>query len=233
MKKEWESRKESFPSLDFRRATENFLPRLLKRATGTPEGEGFCVVQTFEPLPLYAALEDMGFEYVTEKISDLEYRVWFCRTEERKASYAEAGDLPLKPTAILNFKKIDDNMAGLAVNFWQEIWGKEKPALDLKTKLLLSLANGVGAGRFRQATRELIKAYALGFSTAEMDEMFSLFAWNGGMGTFASEIGPSPLFGAYQLIKDMEAREREHAAIMKALLEKFGESNPRVSVAKR
>ncbi|HOO63494.1 MAG TPA: hypothetical protein PK364_06195 [Synergistaceae bacterium] len=233
MKKKWEDRKESFPSLDFRRATENFLPGLLKRAAQTPEGEGFCIIQTFEPLPLYSALGEMGFEHVTEKISDLEYRAWFCRTEEQEPRYAEAGDLPLKPTAILNFKKVDDNLAGLAVNFWQEIWGKEKPALDLKTKLLLSLANGVGAGRFRQATRELIKAYALGFSTAEMDEMFSLFAWNGGMGTFASEIGPSPLFGAYQLIKDMEARKKGHAAIMKALLEKFGESNPQVSVAKR
>jgi alkylhydroperoxidase/carboxymuconolactone decarboxylase family protein YurZ len=233
MKKEWESRKESFPSLDFRKATENFLPGLLKRAAATSKGEGFRIIQTFEPLPLYSALGEMGFEHLTEKVTDQEYHVWFCRTEERDPTYAEAGDLPLKPTAILNFKKISDNMAGLAVNFWQEIWNKETPALDLKTKLLLSLANGVGAGRFRQATRELIKAYALGLTIPEMDEMFSLFAWNGGMGTFASEIGPSPLFGAYQLIKEMEGRKQGHSAIMKALLEKFGESNSQVSVAQR
>ena len=60
------------------------------------------------------------------------------------------------------------------------MWGKEKPAIDQKTKLLLSLANGVGAGRFRQATRELVKAYALGVIVAELDELFSMFVWNGG-----------------------------------------------------
>ena len=67
-----------------------------------------------------------------------------------------------KSTAMLNFKKIDNSLANIAVNFWNLTWGKETPAIDLKTKLLLSLANGVGAGRYRQATRELVKAYSLG-----------------------------------------------------------------------
>lgn len=84
------------------------------------------------------------------------------------------------------------------MNFWNLTWGKEKPAIDLKTKLLLSLANGVGAGRFRQATRELIKAHSLGVTVAELDELFSLIVWNGGIGTFASEVGTSTLFEAYQ-----------------------------------
>jgi hypothetical protein len=94
----------------------------------------------------------------------------------------------------------------------------------------LSLANGVGAGRFRQATRELVKAYALGVSTAELDELFSLFVWNGGVGNFASEIGPSPLFGAYQLIKTLESKGRPHTEVMEVLLERFGEKNPEVNV---
>jgi hypothetical protein len=47
--------------------------------------------------------------------------------------------------------------------------GKVTPAIDQKTKLLLSLANGVGAGRYRQATSELVKAFALGVTVDELD----------------------------------------------------------------
>lgn len=230
MKKAWEKAKDGFEVIDVRRATGNFLPGLLQKAGKLAEGEGLCIVQTFEPIPLYSAMADMGFEHVTEKISDQEFRTWFCRTETREPHYPGTGDLPLKPTAILNFKKVDTNLASTVVDFWQLIWGAENPAIDLKTKLLLSLANGVGAGRFRQATRELIKAYALGVTVAELDELFSLLAWNGGIGTFASEIGPSPLFGAYQLIKAGEAKDRERGEIMKELMESFGEKNPEVSV---
>lgn len=226
----WESRKEEFDVMDVRKATNNFLPGLLKKAGAMELGEGLCIVQTFDPLPLYSAMADIGFESVTEKVSDLEFRVWFCRTEKSEPHYAGTGDLPLKPTAVLNFKKVDDTLASSVVDLWQLIWGKENPAIELKTKLLLSLANGVGAGRFRQATRELIKAYSLGTSVAELDELFSLLAWNGGIGTFASEIGPSPLFGAYQLIKTMEARGTSKGEIMSSLMEKYGEKNPQVSV---
>ncbi len=109
-------------------------------------------------------------------------------------------------------------------------WGKEKPAIDQKTKLLLSLANGVGAGRVRQATRELVKAYAIGVTVAELDELFSMFVWNGGVGTFASEIGPSSLFGAYQLIKTLESKGKTRKEVMNELLENFGEKNPEVKV---
>ncbi|NMX21108.1 hypothetical protein C5S30_01440 [ANME-1 cluster archaeon GoMg4] len=51
-------------------------------------------------------------------------------------------------------------------------------------KYLLSLANAVGAGRLRQAIRELVKAYAAGATVAELDDLFSLFVWNQGIGNF-------------------------------------------------
>ena len=107
-------------------------------------------------------------------------------------------------------------------------WGKENSAIDCKAKRLLSLANGVGAGRFRQATRELVKAYTFGVTIAELDERFALFAWNYGIGTFASEIGHSSLFGAYQLIKSMGKKGMSHEVITKILIEKFDENNPTV-----
>jgi len=189
-----------------------------------------CVVQSFEPIPLYSAMADIGFEHITEKISDSEYRVFFCKIEEKEAAYVGTGDMPLKPTAILNFKKIDDTLADIVVNFWNLTWGKEEPAIDQKTKLLLSLANGVGARRFRQATRELVKAYSIVATVAELDELFSMFVWNGGVGTFASEISPCSLFGAYQLIKTLEKKWKTREDIVGELMENFGEKNPEVNV---
>jgi alkylhydroperoxidase/carboxymuconolactone decarboxylase family protein YurZ len=230
MAKDWEKQKENFKVVDVRNLTGNFLPGLLSKAGKVEVGDGVCVVQSFEPIPLYSAMADLGFERLTEKISDNEYRVYFYRTEKKEESFTGVGDMPLKPTAILNFKKIDNALADVVVNFWNLIWGKENTAIDQKTKLLLSLANGVGAGRYRQATRELVKAYALGVSVAELDELFSMFVWNGGVGTFASEIGPSSLFGAYQLIKALENKGKSREEVMSALLEKFGEKNPEVNV---
>jgi len=88
----------------------------------------------------------------------------------------------------------------------------------------------VGAGRLRQATRELVKAYSIGVTVAELDELFSMFVWNGGVGTFASEIGPSSLFGAYQFIKTLEKKGKTRKHIVSELIENFGEKNPEVNV---
>ena len=228
MTKEWTSKKDSFELIDVRKLSGNFLPMLVKKGNMMSIGEGICVVQSFEPIPLYTTMEDLGFERVTEKVSNSEYRAYFYRVEEKQASLPGGGDVPLKPTAMVNFKKIDDSLADLVVNFWNLIWGNEDSAIDNKVKLLLSLANGVGGGRFRQATRELVKGYAAGVTVAEFDELFAMFVWNQGVGTFASEIGPSPLFAAYLLIKDREQKGVPRVDILKELVENFGEKNPQV-----
>ena len=80
-------------------------------------------------------------------------------------------------------------------------------------------------------TRELVKAYVLGVTVRELDELFLLFIWNQGVGNFASEIGPSVLFEAYRFIKkeeEMGGKTRED--IVKELTEKFGEKNPNVAI---
>ncbi len=186
------------------------------------------MIQSFEPIPLYSLLAELGFEHETEKVADDEYHVYFYRREAKQATGPGDMDLPFKPTAILNIKDIDDKLADIVVGFWRYIWEPESSALGQKTRILVSLANGVGAGRFRQATRELIKGYSMGITSAEYDELFASFIWNQGVGTFASEIGPSTLFGAYRKIKRLERKEMPRAAIVEALLKDFGEANPEV-----
>ncbi len=133
---------------------------------------------------------------------------------------------PLRPLALMNYKKIDSGLSNIIANFWKLVWGDNNPAIDQKTKYLLSLSNAVGANRFRQATREMIKAYAAGTTVAELDELFTLFVWNQGAGYFASEIGPSQLFAAYQSIKSLEEQKLSREEVVKNLLEEFGEGNP-------
>ncbi len=226
---DWLERKDEFEIQDVRQLKGNFLPAILKKAQNKAAGEGLCVVQSFEPIPLYSALADMGYEHHTDKASKTEYRVYFFRQTVAEPDLPGGMDMPLKPTAIVNFNRVDPKMADVAVNFWELIWGQENPALDMKTRLLLSLANGVGAGRMRQAVRELVKAYSIGVTIAEFDELFELLAWNQGIGHFASEIGPSALFAAYQFAKDQEARGVERGKIARQLAERFGEKNPEVA----
>jgi alkylhydroperoxidase/carboxymuconolactone decarboxylase family protein YurZ len=140
----------------------------------------------------------------------------------------ERNSPPLKPSALANFKKTDSRLSNIIGNFWKLVWGSDNPAIDQKTKYLLSLSNAVGSGRYRQATRELVKAYAAGTTVGELNELFSLFVWNQGAGHFASEIGPSQLFAAYQLIKSQEEQGISRKNVIRSLLENFGEDNPDV-----
>jgi alkylhydroperoxidase/carboxymuconolactone decarboxylase family protein YurZ len=228
MKADWLNEKESFDVRDVRELKGNFLPGLLKKAKNMEAGEGLCVVQSFEPIPLYSALEELGFEHHTEQVSESEYRIFFYRTDVHSPTYPEGLDIPLKPTAIVNINAIEPKLANVVVPFWELIWGQENSAIDMKTRLLLSLANGVGAGRMRQAVRELVKAYSVGATVAEFDELFSMLVWNQGIGYFASEIGPSALFAAYQFIKTQEGKGVARSEIVKGLMARFGEKNPEV-----
>jgi len=221
--------KNDYEVIDVRNVTTTFLPHLLKKAQALEVGKGLCIVQSFDPKPLYSAMADLGYEWEVDKVSKSEYRCYFLKVKEATLKYEQGSDMPFKPTAILNYKKIDNELADTVVDFWQLIWEKENSAIDLKTKLLLSLSNAVGAGRFRQATRELIKAYSIGLTVAELDEVFSLFAWNQGIGYFSSEIGPSVLFKTYQFIKTLEKRGKTRKEIMSEVLIKFGDKNKEVS----
>ena len=135
-----------------------------------------------------------------------------------------------RPVALLNFPMIDGDLADLAVEFWNLTWNDERRHLPQETRLLLSMANALGAGRMRQASRELIKVYALGCDSGALDDVMELVAWNQGIGTFASEVGPSTFFRAYRTIKEQEAKGKPRSEIVGMLMERFGEQNPDVGV---
>ena len=63
----WADKKETFPVIDVRDFTTNFLPRILYQAQQVNLNNGICVVQSFEPKPLYSALKDLGLSTIRKK----------------------------------------------------------------------------------------------------------------------------------------------------------------------
>lgn len=223
---EWKDKKKDFFKVDVRHVQGNFFPGLQRRAMTLKAGEGIEVIQTFEPYPLYKEMDMLGYIHHTEKLAENEFHVWFYRTEEKEPE----GSAPYRPLALLNYPMIDEDLGRIVADFWQATWQSEKRTLPYEMRLLLSLTNAVGAGRMRQAVRELVKAYIYGLESAALDDVFELLAWNQGIGFFSSEIGPSPLFQAYKMIKTQEQRGISREEICTEIKEKFGEKNQEVQV---
>ena len=223
---EWKDKTADFRKIDVRGIQGNFFQGLKKQAVQIPAGSGLEIIQSFEPIPLYEVMEDLGYEVHTEKVGDAEYHAFFYRVTVKQ----EENDIPMRPAALTNMPLIDEKLGNIAVNFWDLTWNDDHRYLPYEMRLLLSLTNAVGAGRMRQATRELVKAYIHGLDSRALDDVFELLAWNQGIGYFSSEIGPSTLFAAYKTIKNMEKQGRERSEIVEILKEKFGEKNPDVKV---
>lgn len=136
----------------------------------------------------------------------------------------------MRPAALTNMPLIDEDLGNISIKFWDLTWNDERRSLPYGMRLLLSLANAVGAGRMRQASRELVKAYIHGLDSAALDDVFELLVWNQGIGYFSSEIGPSTLFAAYRTIKTMEKQGKARSEIVAVLKERFGEKNPDIKV---
>ncbi len=222
----WKHQIKNFIKMDVRSIQGNFFPALKKKADSLEVGQGMEVVQTFEPLPLYEVMEALGYERHTIEVDENEYHAYFFRVEKK----AMEKDIPMRPAALTNMPLIDEKLGNIAVNFWDLTWNDENRYLPYEIRLLLSLANAVGAGRIRQATRELVKSYVHGIDSRALDDVFELIVWNQGIGNFASEIGQSPLFQAYKTIKSMEKLGKKREEIVAALKERFGENNPDVRV---
>lgn len=223
---DWKDRTTSFRRLDVRGIQGNFFQGIKRQAMQLPKGSGLEIVQSFDPIPLYEVMEGLGYEHYTEKKGNAEFHAYFYRIEDKQ----EETDIPMRPAALTNMPLVDEKLGNIAVNFWDLTWNNENRYLPYEMRLLLSLTNAVGAGRMRQAARELVKAYIHGLDSAALDDVFELLAWNQGIGFFSSEIGPSTLFAAYKTIKNMEKQGRERDEICEVLKEKFGEKNPDVKV---
>ena len=63
----WKNKAQGFQTVDVRHIQGSFFEGLKKRAEALEVGEGLHIIQTFEPHPLYAVMEGLGYEHHTEQ----------------------------------------------------------------------------------------------------------------------------------------------------------------------
>ena len=61
----WKNKAQGFQTVDVRHIQGSFFEGLKKRAEALEVGEGLHIIQTFEPHPLYAVMEGLGYEHHT------------------------------------------------------------------------------------------------------------------------------------------------------------------------
>lgn len=90
----WLNDQNSFAEMNVIGSEEDPLAEIMKKAQSIEEGEGFKLVQIFEPIPLINMLESLGFDYYSEKINDFKYHIYFYKVEsgEKNEERADSGD---------------------------------------------------------------------------------------------------------------------------------------------
>ncbi len=61
------------------------LKQIMALATNVAPGDAFCIINSFEPVPLISLLEKRGFEIVSIQKSELEFHTFFKRVELKEA----------------------------------------------------------------------------------------------------------------------------------------------------
>ena len=82
----WKNKAQGFQTVDVRHIQGSFFEGLKKRAEALEVGEGLHIIQTFEPHPLYAVMEGLGYEHHTERRSEAEFHVGSAVWRRRKAT---------------------------------------------------------------------------------------------------------------------------------------------------
>jgi len=99
----------TFEILDVRTSLKDPFEEIMAKADSLKQGEGFELIQTFEPTPLLPIIEARGFEYYTVKEKDNEFHVFFNRVEmlEIKLDQVEICEHDDNPYANSTVKRID------------------------------------------------------------------------------------------------------------------------------
>ena len=74
---DWMKKSDEFDILDVRMMDTDPFDAIIQKAYNTEEGEGFIIIQSFQPYPIINMLVEMGFEARMEQVSHSEVWVYF------------------------------------------------------------------------------------------------------------------------------------------------------------
>ncbi len=83
---DWMEKSDGFDILDVRMMTTDPFDIIIQKAYNTDEGEGFILIQRFQPYPIINMLLEMGFEAQMEQVAPDEVWVYFYKKPVRKGS---------------------------------------------------------------------------------------------------------------------------------------------------
>ena len=122
----------------------------------------------------------------------------------------------LAPVCFRKLKEVDPELGKVTGQFWATVWGTER-ALPPRYKYLIAFGMAMAAGRDRQATREMIKAYGAGATLDELRETFMLIPWNFGVSYFCSEVSTGTPMHAFELIVELEGAGMARGQVVEQL----------------
>ena len=122
----------------------------------------------------------------------------------------------LAPMCFRKLKEVDPELGKVTGQFWATVWGTER-ALPPRYKYLIAFGMAMAAGRDRQATREMIKAYGAGATLDELRETFMLIPWNFGVSYFCSEVSTGTPMRAFELIVELEGAGMARGKVVEQL----------------
>ena len=73
---------ENFEVLDVRGQNKDPFDIIIKKASNIEPGQGFVLIQSFEPIPIIKMLSQLGFESETKQISENEFHIYFYKKEQ-------------------------------------------------------------------------------------------------------------------------------------------------------
>ena len=126
----------------------------------------------------------------------------------------------LAPMCFRKLKEVDPELGKVTGQFWATVWGTER-ALPPRYKYLIAFGMAMAAGRDRQATREMIKAYGAGATLDELRETFMLIPWNFGVSYFCSEVSTGTPMRAFELIVELEGVGMARGKVIEQLKTQF------------
>ncbi len=92
---DWHHLKEHFEVMDVREMEVDPFDKIMEKAYSLKENEGFTLVQRFEPYPIINMLKDLGFESVTEKVNEGEFRIYFYKVRQEEQAEEKSGALEI------------------------------------------------------------------------------------------------------------------------------------------
>jgi hypothetical protein len=166
---------------------------------------------------------EFNFTHLSNVFSENENHININNLDQEKVLYPSATEVIYDNNNISNIIDNNNSNSNIVIHYIAPLQEQDRHSIDQRIKYLLSFAHNVGAHRYNQAYKDLIDAYSAGISFDDLDEISEMFVHYQKIGETVSEIGPWPIFDAYQLIREFEQKGLPREEIIQYLNNRFND----------